>query len=239
MWAPELHFADGRWIIVHTSPAPVRGANLSLTRGEKIEGPFANPMGEKIGQRHDPSLFRDDGRWWIIWGATRIAPLKADFSDLDGEAIAVGPANRKMGHEGCLIRKIGGKYVLFGTAWSTDKMRHGTYNLYYCTADKLTGPYGPRKFAGRFLGHGTLFQDKEGRWWCTAFFNANVPPLTREETRGKSLHDNANTINRQGTTIVPLDVRVLDDGEIHVRAKDPDYAKPGPEEAQQFVIGQD
>jgi arylsulfatase len=35
-------------------------------------------------------------------------------------------------------------------------------------------------------------------------------------------------------TIVPLDVRVRDDGEIHIRAKDPAYARPGPEEAQKF-----
>ena len=26
LWAPELHFVHGRWAIVHTSPAPVRGA---------------------------------------------------------------------------------------------------------------------------------------------------------------------------------------------------------------------
>ena len=70
------------------------------------------------------------------------------------------------------MRKIGNKYVHFGTAWSTDRGRQGSYNLYYCTADKITGPYGPRKFAGRFLGHGTPFQDKDGKWWCTAFFNA-------------------------------------------------------------------
>ena len=36
------------------------------------------------------------------------------------------------------------------------------YYLYYCTADKITGPYGPRLFAGRFLGHGTPFQDRDG-----------------------------------------------------------------------------
>ena len=235
LWAPELHPIDNRWVIVHTSPSPARGANLSVTQGNVIEGPFTNPMGAAIARRHDPSLFIDDDRTiWIIWGATQIAPLKPDLSALTGQATNIGPANRKMGHEGCLIRKIGPKYVLFGTGWSTDKMRHGTYNLYYCTADQVTGPYGPRQFAGRYLGHGTPFQDKQNRWWCTAFFNANVPPLTRDETRTRDMSDNAYTINPQGVTIVPLDVRP--DGAIHIRAKDPDYAHPGPEENQPFKL---
>jgi len=132
------------------------------------------------------------------------------------------------------MQKIGGKHVLFGTGWSTGQMRKGSYNLYYAVAGKITGPYGERQFAGRFLGHGTPFQDRQGRWWCTAFYNANVPPLTRGEARGKDLGADAQTINEQGVTIVPLEVRVLDNGKIHIRAIDPDYASPGPDEAQKF-----
>lgn len=132
------------------------------------------------------------------------------------------------------MRKIDGLYVLFGTAWSTDQGRKGTYNLYYCTAEKITGPYGPRRFVGRFLGHGTPFQDKQGRWWCTAFFNANVPPLSRQEIKTKDVSDNAYTINPQGVTIVPLEVKMDDDGTLYIRAKDPDYAAAGPEEVQRF-----
>ncbi len=106
--------------------------------------------------------------------------------------------------------------------------------MYYCVADKITGPYGPRKFAGRFLGHGTPFQDKEGNWWCTAFFNGNVPPLSREEIETRDIGDNAQTINEQGVTIVPLDVRILESGQVYIRAKDPAYATPGPDESQKF-----
>jgi hypothetical protein len=46
----------------------------------------------------------------------------------------------------------------------------------------------------------------------------------------------AQTINQRGTTMVPLDVRLLDSGELHIRAKDPAYATPGPDEAQDFGI---
>jgi hypothetical protein len=202
-------------------------------------------MGEGLGRRHDPSLFQDDdGTRYLLWGNTMLAPLSADYTEYTAEPVRIDPAGSRtnawgrtksaIGHEGATMRKIGGTYVHFGTAWSTDEGRKGSYNLYYCTADKITGPYGPRKFAGRFLGHGTPFQDREGKWWCTAFFNANVPPLPREGIETRDLSENAQTINEQGVTIVPLDVRVLDDGEIYIRAKDPAYATPGPDEVQKF-----
>ncbi|MEM9016911.1 MAG: family 43 glycosylhydrolase [Verrucomicrobiota bacterium] len=239
LWAPELHWIDSmkRWALVHTSPSPIAGANVSLSDGAEVSGPWSNPMGAAIERRHDPSLFQDsDGTWWMVWGATSIAPLKPDFSGFSGPKVAIAPSGetRKMGHEGCLIMKIEGKYVLFGTGWSTGEMRRGSYNLYYATADKITGPYSERKFAGRFLGHGTPFEDGKGRWWCTAFFNANVLPVTREGVEERDLSDTAQTINQRGTTIVPMEVKLLEDGELLIRAKDPAYATIGPDEAQKF-----
>lgn len=47
LWAPELHEIDGRWAVVHTSPGPVRGANLSFTKDLTLQGPFTNPMGRR------------------------------------------------------------------------------------------------------------------------------------------------------------------------------------------------
>lgn len=237
LWAPEFHFVNNKLVMIHTSPSPVGGANMSVASGAEPKRPWTNPMGEKIGKRHDPSLFQDDdGTWWMIWGATSIAPLKPDLSDFSGDEVQIGPsgAMSKMGHEGCLIRKIHGKYVLFGTGWSTNQGRKGSYNLYYATADKITGPYSERKFTGRFLGHGTPFQDDEGQWWCTAFYNANVPPLSRDGIQTKDLSQNAFTINKQGVTLVPLDVKMEGD-ELMIRAIDPDYSNPGPDEAQKFL----
>jgi arylsulfatase A-like enzyme len=238
LWAPELHWVGDRWALVHTSPSPVKGANLSLTGGLQIQRPWSNPMGAKISRRHDPSMFKDADGWWLVWGATSIGPLKADFSGLAAQPRTIGPSGEtaKMGHEGCLIQKIHGKYVLFGTGWSTGQGRRGSYNLYYATADRITGPYSERKFVGRFLGHGTPFQDDSGRWWSTAFYNGNVPPLSRDGIQMRDLSETAQTINQHGTTLVPLDVRLLDDGSLHIRAKDPDYAVPGPEEAQDFGL---
>ncbi len=242
LWAPEVHWLGDRWALVHC-PAVV--SSLALTSGAKIEGPWTHPMGERLGRRHDPSLFQDDdGTWYLLWGNTLLAPLNSDSTQYTAEPVRIDPAGSRpgpsgqpisrIGHEGATMRKIGDKYVHLGTAWSTDQGRKGSYNLYYCTAERITGPYGPRKFAGRFLGHGTPFQDKEGNWWCTAFFNANVPPLPREGIETRDLREDAQTINEQGVTIVPLDVRVLAGGDIHIRAKDPAYATPGPDEVQKF-----
>lgn len=237
LWAPELHEIDGKWAIVHTSPAPVRGSNLSFTKDLTLAGPFNNPLGVAIGHRHDPSLFKDDdGAWWLVYGATTIVKLKKDFTGLDGEPVDIHPTGAfpKIGHEGCLVRRIGKKYVLFGTGWSTGEGRKGSYNLYCATADRLAGPYSERRFAGRFLGHGTPFQDRDGRWWCTAFYNGNVPPLPVDGITMRDLRETAQTINRQGVTLVPMTVSVGADGDVTVRAADPVYATPGPDEKQKF-----
>lgn len=232
IWAPEMHFIDGKWVIVNLSAVGM--SNLMITAGKELEGPFYEPF--DIGKKHDPSIFTDDdGSNWLVFGfnAVYIQKIKADYSGFDGDRIEIGPSNRKLGHEGCQMIKVGDKYVLLGTAWSTDIMRVGTYNQYYCTADKPTGPYGPRKFAGRYLGHGTLFKDKQGRWWCTAFYNADSPLAMPEEVKLKKLDDVAYTINKQGLTIAPIDIQIVD-GDVVIRTVDPDYTQPGKEEVQQF-----
>ena len=236
LWAPEMFYSEGKWIFVHTSPSPYRhGANLIVSDAlvhPKISYPLCFPMGDDMYNKFDPSLFLDDdGTWYLIWSNTFIAPIKPGFAGLAAEPKRIDPADRLIGHEGATLRKIGNKYVLFGTAWSTDQGRKGSYNLYYCTADNIYGPYSERRFAGRFLGHGTPFQDKEGRWWCTAFFNGNVPPLDSEGIQKRNLSVTAQTINEPGTTIVPLDVKILENGDVYVRAKDDRYATVGPDEA--------
>jgi len=220
---------------------------FALTKGAELKGPWIHPLGEKLGQKHDPSLFRDGETWWLLWQNTLIAPLNKDFSAFTADPVRIDPAGNRpdpdkpgrtisrIGDEGATMIKVGNRYVHLGTAWSTDRARKGSYNLYYCTAEKITGPYGSRKFVGRFLGHGTPFQTRDGKWWCTAFFNANVPPRPREGIETRDLSATAQTINQRGTTIVPLEVRLLDNGDVYIRAKDPAYATPGPDEVQHFT----
>ena len=65
--------------------------------------------------------------------------------------------------------------------------------------------------------------------------NANIPPISRVGIQKRDLSHTAQTINQRGTTIVPLEVRPMANGDVTIRAKDPDYATPGPDEAQQFL----
>ncbi|MBN2843412.1 MAG: family 43 glycosylhydrolase [Sedimentisphaerales bacterium] len=244
LWAPELHWLGDKWALVH---CPGNVASLALTQNADIKGPWAHPMGINFIDKHDPSLFQDsDGSWWLLWLNTLIAPISHDLTKFTAEPVRIDPSGSRpdplneskelsrIGHEGATMLKIGNKYVHLGTAWSTDKMRKGSYNLYYCTSDNITGPYGPRRFAGRFLGHGTPFKDKDGKWWCTAFFNGNVPPLPQDGIEKRDLSKTAQTINQRGTTIVPLQVDLSPDGDVYIRAKDPAYATPGPDERQKF-----
>ncbi|RYX86431.1 beta-xylosidase [bacterium] len=242
VWAPELHWLGDRWALVH---CPAQKANLAISAGPDLKGPWTKPMGANLGPKHDPSLFKDGDTWWMLWQNTLVAPINKDFTGFTAEPVRIDPAGSRpnpeggapisrIGHEGATMIKVGNKYVHIGTAWSTDMGRKGSYNLYYCVADKITGPYGPRKFLGRFLGHGTPFQTRDGKWWCTAFFNGNVPPLEREGIEKRDLSQDAQTINQRGTTIVPLDVKQFANGDISISALDPAYATPGPDEVQKF-----
>jgi arylsulfatase len=57
--------------------------------------------------------------------------------------------------------------------------------------------------------------------------------LKPDQLATQDLSDNAYTINRQGLTIVPIEILTLE-SDISVNALDPAYAKPGPEETQVF-----
>lgn len=231
LWAPEIHYIDKKWHLLHTSNAGL--GNFASTTSKELSAPYKG-WNERFGQQHDPTIFvDDDNSKWLISRCARVQKLNDAMTDFDGKPKDINPSNRKMGHEGSSILKIGGKYIFYGTAWSTDKMRKGTYNLYYCVSDKLEGPYDERKFIGRFLGHGTIFKDKKGNWWCTAFYNANKPPLKPEELKTTDCSNNAYTINKQGLTLVPLEVKISK-GKIIIRAKDPRYQQPGNEEVQKF-----
>ena len=149
LWAPEMHFINGKWVFVHTSNTGL--GNLAMTKGEELSGPF-DDWGTQFQRHHDPTLFvDDDGSVYMAARCAEIGKLKPDLSDYEIEPVDINPSNRKMGHEGVYIIKVENKYVLFGTAWSRDTLRKGTYNLYYAVADDIFGPYGERKFAGRFL----------------------------------------------------------------------------------------
>lgn len=232
VYSPRIHFINDRWVVVHTSGSRV--ANVMLSASSDIQGPYTEPLGLEVGFQVDPMVFVDsDGTPWLISNCTQIRKIKKDFSGFAGNHRLIGPKNRQLGFEGSQMIKINDRYLLFGTSWSTDVKGKGTYNLYYTCADKILGPYSPRKFAGRFIGNGVPFQDKNGRWWALAFQGVDQISLTAEQALDRDLSDSAYTINKKGLTLVPLEIKEVD-GELIVQAKDSNYQTPGQEEMQKF-----
>ncbi len=214
LWAPEIYHINDQWVITHTTNVRNSALVVSKDLAAKSEDRIAF---SDFGHHHDPSIFTDtDGRHWLVDKCAVITEIDNDFSAFKGKPIKLNPKDRKMGHEGCQIIKVEDKYVWFGTAWSTDSLRNGTYNLYYATSDKLEGPYSERKFAGYCLGHGTVFQDKDKQWWCTAFQNG-TSKLTQK--------NKAYTINKQGLTLVPLSIKA-EGNSVVVLPLDTRYVKP-------------
>ena len=118
----------------------------------------------------DSHLFQDvDGSIYYCWQGDFIAKMKPDMSGLaEAKTTLQHDGKHQMGYEGILILKVGDKYLHIASG------RYGyeptdTYDLYYAVSKNLYGPYGKRRMALKNAGHGNLFQDNEGRWWCTAF----------------------------------------------------------------------
>ncbi|MEM6470751.1 MAG: family 43 glycosylhydrolase [Planctomycetota bacterium] len=197
IWAPEIHFLNGTWWIPHS--VNVAGHGLLKSTSGRPEGPYiALPAIASRGI--DAHLFQENEKTYYLWGADNLVELSADLKEPVGQIRKLRPNGRhELGYEGVLLKKIGDKYLLIASG------RYGyelsdTYDLYYCVAQSLTGPYGPRRMAVKNAGHGNLFRDNMGRWWCTAF---DHPFVTGE--------------NRWTPWIVPLDIVETEDGiEINV-----------------------
>ncbi|MCM2678717.1 family 43 glycosylhydrolase [Echinimonas agarilytica] len=231
VWAPEIHFINDKWVIVHTTS--VRKAMLYVA--DKAEGPYVETeLSTTIDHKHDPSFFHDDdGKVYLTHRVDTVVEMTPDFNELTDNEFKVKPANRKMGHEGLYLTKVNDRYVIFGTAWSTDKIGRGSYNMYYATATDIRGPYSDRRYMGRFLGHGTPFQDREGQWWTTAFQNGKTMDFNTI-TKAKGLEKKKYTVFKDGIYLVPLELTVKSDGDVFFTPLDSRLVQPGPEEVQKF-----
>lgn len=216
IWAPEIYNFDGKWYATHTT----NQQTAILAISETLDfAEFDTPFGSDFGHHHDPMIFTDeDNSHWLVWACAAVQKFNSTLTAFEGDAVTNIKADNgetSLGHEGCQIIKIEDKYVLFGTGWSDD-WQTGTYNLYYTTSDRIDGGYGPRRFAGRCLGHGTIFQDNDGQWWCTAFVNGTY---TEDIPANPTM---SYTINKKGLTLVPINIEYID-GEVYVNALDPRY----------------
>lgn len=195
VWAPELHYIKStrNWFIVAcmNDSEGGRGSFILKSTSGNPEGPYANIEANNDGPLFpeiDGSLFEDeDGKVYFVGHNHYIAKMKSDMSgfvekirQLDEQSFDPEPYI-----EGAFIFKYDNKYHLVQAIWShrledgtdtyspqvdSNKTRY-SYDCIIATADNVYGPYSERYNAITGGGHNNLFQDKNGKWWATIFFN--------------------------------------------------------------------
>lgn len=173
IWAPEIHFFNDTFWIAYCVNYGGTGVLRSTTG--RPEGPYQDirkdgPLTGDI----DASLFRDDdGQVYFVYQNGRIAPLTDDLTGLAGEPVLLQPHGApQVGFEGAFVFKANGRYHL-----SCADFADGRYHCYVASADRLMGPYGPRRLAIPHGGHNMFFRAPDGAWWSTFFGNDGDAPF--------------------------------------------------------------
>lgn len=203
VWAPDLSYADGRFWLVYTIVRRLEGrfkdTHNYLTTAPSIDGPwsdrvFLNSSG------FDPSLFHDgDGSKWLtnmVWdyrpGRHPFAGIAAQRYDPEARQLIGEPAIITRGTglgctEGPHLYRHDGRYHLMlaegGTGYD-----HAVTTM---RADALLGPYsadpaGPLiTSAGdddaplHRMGHGSLVETADGRWFVAHLASRSLPGARR------------------------------------------------------------
>lgn len=193
VWAPELHYIKSRkkWLLIACLNGGAGSFVLESSSGLP-QGPYKNIEGNKekaIFPNIDLSLFEDDnGKVYLVGHNHYITEMKEDLSDIAApfERLKEQPFDPEPYIEGVFITRYNNKYQLLQTVWSV-KQADGSYSyirddrkdldalhsydVLVAEADSIQGPYGPRYAAILQGGHNNVFQDFEGNWWSTTFFN--------------------------------------------------------------------
>jgi len=180
IWAPDLSFHDGRFVLYATlrlnNPAEgssePRRRQLMIT-APAIEGPWSEPVFLEIDDI-DPALFVDtDGnRYLVIAPGATLVPLNLEGTAPAGPAEVIWAGTGRRAPEGPrLFRKDDWYYLLLaegGTEWG--------HCVTVARSRSLRGPYEPcphnpiltQSDPGAPLqraGHGQLVQTQGGDWW--------------------------------------------------------------------------
>jgi xylan 1,4-beta-xylosidase len=181
LWAPEISFLKGTYWIAYSIPYGVGGGLLKSTSG-KPEGPYVAmfrdvPAVDAI----DLSLFEDDGKVYLVWGAGNIRQLNDALDGFVGEAWKLIPADApRIGFEGTFVFKANGHYYITGAEFVRPPAQVTGPEDYHCYAamgPSLHGPFGPKFLAIPHGGHNSFFRDSHGDWWATIFGNDPRAPF--------------------------------------------------------------
>ena len=151
-WATSLRYHNGAYYVCFRSNTTSKNYFFQTKDIEK--GPWQR---SEIGGGgfHDPSLFFENGRVYVLYGhgETRIRELKPDFSGvleggLDRQIVAQPDVAGGTNFEGAHLYKIKGVYYLFLISWPSGGKRS---QLCY-RADSLEGPWEGRVVLSSGLG---------------------------------------------------------------------------------------
>ncbi len=167
IWAPELHYINDNWWITISRNGGGNGMLRSSTG--RIEGPY-EMCNTHLDKGIDSHLFCDQNAVYYAFGAENIFTMSVDMSAFENAAPhkLMPDGKHPMGYEGIYLMKYEDSYIWLASG------RYGyeptdTYDLYYATSKELMNGYSKRRMALKNCGHGNIFRDKEGNWWCTAF----------------------------------------------------------------------
>ena len=180
IWAPDISYHDGRFIIMATLRLNADGKRDNnvmrrqlVVSSDKPEGPYSKPSWLEVDSI-DPSHFIDDDgkHYMVISPGINLVPLSDDCTKVIGDKIPVWPGTGERCPEGPHLLKRG-KYYYAILAEGGTGYGHG---INVGRSENLFGPYEPspynplmRQFDAdapiQRTGHGKLIQTQNGDWW--------------------------------------------------------------------------
>ena len=208
IWAPELAYADGRYLLYYAitdvvdaeSPEPGCHSDsaIGVAAADSPLGPWKPQPGLVVPPRRsqaqgchfhwtiDPDLVTTpEGRKWLLYGSYDgglfVQALDSSGLRVQGAAVQIAPGDR---YEGPEVVFKDGWYTLFVSASNCCNGELTGYAVFAGRSRDITGPYvdeqGRPLLAARSggtpvivqhgdrwigLGHNSVFQTVDGRWW--------------------------------------------------------------------------
>ena len=171
-WASSLRYHDGVYYL--STFSATSGMTHIYTTKDIEKGPWE--VHEFKPSYHDHTLFFEDGKIYMIWGAGElsIVELKEDLSGIKKETqkVLIENATDPIGSnyilpaEGSQLFKHEGKFYLFNIAWPRGGMR----TVIIHRADNIMGPYEGRvALQDKGVAKGGLIDTPDGDWYAYLF----------------------------------------------------------------------
>ncbi len=180
LWAPEIKYvkSDDNYYLTFSLWTKKGFTYLFKSETGRPEGPYKNVVAGPFVKGIDGFIFEDDDlSVYFLWGGGNLGKLNKERTGFESSIHKLQTTeNHHVGYEGNCLTKIDGKYILFGAEWNGPLRLEGTYDMMYGVSDNILGPYTSAKVAVPHAGHGTVFQDKNKKWWTTMFGNDSSSP---------------------------------------------------------------